>query len=734
MRRLSPIALFALLAALAPALAAEPVSAPAAPVWRFALGDESERTEPGFDDSGWESVDAASMKELPESGSWFWLRAEIRVPEELRGDGLYLVTGKATGPMDVYAGGQYIGRRGGLPPAYFHRPLLSDTMVIPAAAVGADGTLTLALRCYYLGTMAPIPSMQVANREVAERVRYLQNFLNGQLYVILAALCLFLGVYFAFQFAARPDDRSNLFYALSLIFVSVYFYDMGAERYVPSSLVFRALARACLTFSLGFLMRFYARFFGYLDGKLLAVLVWIDMAAFGIAHVLASGDDTSITAVFNVSLLPIFIAIFIGVVILVRAVRRGNPDAIPVLIGQGVGIAFGIHDIIYQVLGKDPYAWLQGFTFFALNVSVFISLALRSSRNQGRLERYMRETEEQKDRLQGFASSIDRSIPVLAELSLSLDAAVGAVSEASARSAESSSRIERSVGEQGALVGRTGTALEGLVGSIAAVGAELEVQSENIGSNAATIERVSGSIERISLETKEAAARTENLDALTNEGEKGVRSLAAVMAAIGEASKEINGIVDAVNDVAERTNLLAMNASIEAAHAGAAGRGFGVIAGEIKKLASASTERSLKIKAIVDDVAAKIRAGTDTAEGVGSSLGTISRETDRVVQLVRNISDSIEEQRVSTVSLSDSLAKLRGSAEAVRKETGRQAEFSEGVRAASGGLGERTDAVRASALEIAERTERLVGEVRRLSEAAGKARAVIDELKALAAR
>lgn len=733
MRRFA-LALTLLGASILAPLSAEPVSVPAAALWRFALGDESARAAPGYDDSGWELVDSASLKELPESGSWFWLRAELRVPEELRSGELYLVTGKATGPMDVYAGGQYIGRRGGLPPAYFHRPLLSDTMVIPASAVGADGTVALALRCHYLGTKAPIPAMLLANREAAERVRYLQNFLNGQLYVILAALCLFLGVYFAFQFAARPDDRSNLFYALSLIFVSIYFYDMGAERFVPSNLIFRALARASLTFSLGFLMRFYARFFKFLDGKLLAALVWIDMAAFGVAHVLAAGDDTSITAVFNLSLLPIFIAILVAVVILVRAVRRGNQDAVPVLIGQGLGIAFGIHDIIYQVLGKDPYAWLQGFTFFALNVSVFISLALRTSRNQGRLERYMRETEEQKDKLQGFALSIDRSIPVLAELSLALEAAVSAVSEASARSAESSSRIERSVGEQGALVGRTGEAVEGLVGSIAVVGAELEVQSENIGSNAAAIERVSGSIERISLETREAAALAENLDALTDEGEKGVRSLAAVMAAIGEASKEITGIVDAVNDVAERTNLLAMNASIEAAHAGAAGRGFGVIAGEIKKLASASTERSLMIKSIVDDVAARIRAGTETAEGVGASLGTISRETDRVVQLVRNISDSIEEQRVSTVSLSDSLARLRGSAEAVRTETGKQAAFSEGVRAASGGLGERTDAVRASALEIGERTGRLVDEVRRLSEAAGKARAVIDELKALAAR
>ena len=43
-----------------------------------------ECAEPGFDDSGWESVDAASMKELPESGSWFWLRAEIRVPRQAR--------------------------------------------------------------------------------------------------------------------------------------------------------------------------------------------------------------------------------------------------------------------------------------------------------------------------------------------------------------------------------------------------------------------------------------------------------------------------------------------------------------------------------------------------------------------------------------------------------------------------------------------------------------------------
>lgn len=127
---------------------------------------------------------------------------------------------------------------------------------------------------------------------------------------------------------------------------------------------------------------------------------------------------------------------------------------------------------------------------------------------------------------------------------------------------------------------------------------------------------------------------------------------------LGERSQEIGGVVNLINDIAERTHILALNASMHAASAGEAGRGFAVVAGEVQKLAENSREATSKISALVKNIQvetadtvttmnnaiSQVVKGTELAQQAGNEMRETRDTTADLVQLVQNISTSSTNQ------------------------------------------------------------------------------------------
>lgn len=134
---------------------------------------------------------------------------------------------------------------------------------------------------------------------------------------------------------------------------------------------------------------------------------------------------------------------------------------------------------------------------------------------------------------------------------------------------------------------------------------------------------------------------------------------------LGERSQEIGGVVSLINDIAERTHILAINASMHAASAGEAGRGFAVVAGEVQKLAENSREATSKISALVNNIQvetadtvitmnnaiSQVVKGTELAQQAGDEMRDTRDTTADLVQLVERISASSTSQSESTLRL-----------------------------------------------------------------------------------
>lgn len=138
---------------------------------------------------------------------------------------------------------------------------------------------------------------------------------------------------------------------------------------------------------------------------------------------------------------------------------------------------------------------------------------------------------------------------------------------------------------------------------------------------------------------------------------------------LGESSQEIGDIIELINDIADQTNILALNAAIQAAMAGEAGRGFAVVADEVQRLAERSTDATKQIEGLVRTIqsdtqeavasmeqsTAGVVKGANLAQNAGAALNEIEETSNRMARIIQTISDSAQQQSSAAVNISETM-------------------------------------------------------------------------------
>jgi len=221
-------------------------------------------------------------------------------------------------------------------------------------------------------------------------------------------------------------------------------------------------------------------------------------------------------------------------------------------------------------------------------------------------------------------------------------------------------------------------------------GREINAATESVVSMASSIEEVSGNAERssdVARHSVEVAHKGGEAVRRTIDGMNAIRETiqdtSKRIKRLGESSQEIGNIIELINDIAEQTNILALNASIQASMAGEAGRGFAVVADEVQRLAERSTNATKQIEVLVRTIQADTneavvsmeRSTTDVvggallAENAGAALDEIEQVSNQIASLVQNISSSARQQAGSAADVTRRTTRLREISEQTGKAT-----------------------------------------------------------------
>ncbi|MBN2626397.1 MAG: methyl-accepting chemotaxis protein [Spirochaetales bacterium] len=268
--------------------------------------------------------------------------------------------------------------------------------------------------------------------------------------------------------------------------------------------------------------------------------------------------------------------------------------------------------------------------------------------------------------------AIDETDQVRMEVSSSTEETSTAIEEISAN-LES---IRKQIDGLDSSISESVTALQQMTGNIESMDNEIISQSAMVEESTAAITQMMASLSNVNNVAHNKRETTRALAQVATEGKNMISSTSETFRMVVENINEIQSMASTISGIAARTNLLSMNAAIEASHAGDAGRGFAVVAEEIRKLADSSGASSKKISQVIKDVTSSVTETDKNVEMTAQAFEKIFREVSDTIDAFTEIEQSVSELNIggrqileSTTEISNVTSVIRNSSAQIKEGT-----------------------------------------------------------------
>jgi methyl-accepting chemotaxis protein len=294
--------------------------------------------------------------------------------------------------------------------------------------------------------------------------------------------------------------------------------------------------------------------------------------------------------------------------------------------------------------------------------------------------------------------------------------------------------VKNRVVNQSASVTETNATMEQITVNIDKLNGHIESQVESVAQSSSAIEEMLANIQSV---TQTLMKNAENVTGLTDASEVGRSGLQEVSSDIQDIERESKGLLEintVMENIASQTNLLSMNAAIEAAHAGEAGKGFAVVADEIRKLAENSGEQSKVISTVLKKMTESINKISVSTEHVLKNFELIDKSVKTVAEQESNIQNAMEEQSQGSKQILDAVSEMNEITQQVKGGSEEMLEGSKEVIAESKNLEKVTQEISGGMNEMAAGADQINAAVNQVNEISRKNKETIELLMQEVAR
>ncbi|MGY3615000.1 methyl-accepting chemotaxis protein [Bradyrhizobium sp. USDA 10063] len=262
-------------------------------------------------------------------------------------------------------------------------------------------------------------------------------------------------------------------------------------------------------------------------------------------------------------------------------------------------------------------------------------------------------------------------------------------------------RFDASVGQLVGLMASGSSELEATAKSMSATAEGTNHRASVVGSAAteasSRVQTVASAAEELSSSISEISRQVTQSANITGRAVESARRTDTIVRALADGAQQIEHVAELISSIAEQTNLLALNATIEAARAGEAGRGFAVVASEVKSLASQTAEATKEIGTRIAQIQGATKEAVEAIDGITATIEEVST-------IATSIGSAIEQQGAATAEIARSVSQTAEATKEVTTNIG-------GVSTAANETGNAAGLVLAAASNLSKQAEQLSGEV-----------------------
>jgi len=294
--------------------------------------------------------------------------------------------------------------------------------------------------------------------------------------------------------------------------------------------------------------------------------------------------------------------------------------------------------------------------------------------------------------------------------------------------------IKSRMGNQSASVTQTNATMEQITVNINKLNKHVEEQAYSVSRSSSAIEQMLANVLSV---TETLVKNGENVDTLTGASEVGRNGLLNVVSDIREIARESEGLLEinsVMENIASQTNLLSMNAAIEAAHAGESGKGFAVVAGEIRKLAENSSEQSKMISNVLKRIKASIDKITSSTDKVLKNFEAIDSSVKTVAEQEESIRHAMEDQSHGNKQILEAIGSVNETTQKVKTVAQEMLEGAREVIHEAGNLEKVTVEISGGVNEMSTGAEQINTAMHRVNDLSLKNRGYIETLMAEVSR